>query len=113
MESIRCLECGMQVPADVRRCPKCDNHLDRQTDGTTVTVDIAHHGEQVREALHKLEANVKETKRGVAQSLRLIVGAGAIRDAVLARMMEYERRKVILRYQIEDDNAGAIMVTLK
>ncbi len=108
-----CLECGMEVGRDVRRCPKCDNRLDLQTDGSTVTMDIAHHGERVRESLIKLDAGIRETKLGFAANLRIIVGSGAIRDAVLARLMEYERRKVILFHYLESDNAGVVMVRLK
>ncbi len=113
MATIICLNCGMQVPVDIRRCPKCDNHLDRQTDGSTITIDIAHHGEKVRDALRKLEAHIKETKRGVAQNLKIIVGTGTIRDAALARIMDYERRRVIITHRLEGENAGAILVKLK
>jgi hypothetical protein len=103
----------MQVPGDIRRCPKCDNQLDRQTDGSTVTIDIAHHGERVSDALRKLERDIKEAKKGVAANLRLIVGSGAIRDAVLARLMDYESRGVIITHRLEGENAGAILVVLK
>ncbi len=113
MATIICLNCGMQVPVDIRRCPKCDNQLDRQTDGSTITIDIAHHGEKVRDALRKLEAHIKETKRGVAQNLKIIVGTGTIRDAALARIMDYERRRVIITHSLEGENAGAILVKLK
>ncbi|MCZ6501641.1 MAG: hypothetical protein O6945_03905 [Gammaproteobacteria bacterium] len=113
MGAITCLNCGMHVSEQIRRCPKCDNHLDQQTDGSTVTIDIAHHGEKVRDALRKLEAHIKETKCGVAQYLKIIVGTGAIRDAALARIMDYERRRVIITHRLEGDNAGAILVTLK
>ena len=111
--TITCLDCGMQVPDDIRRCPKCDNQLDRQSDGSTVTIDIAHHGERVADALRKLDRDIKETKKGVAANLRLIVGSGSIRDAVLARLTDYERRGVIITHQLEGKNAGAILVVLK
>lgn len=111
--TIVCLDCGMQVPDDIRRCPKCDNRLDRQTDGSTITIDIAHHGERVRDALRKLERDIKETKKGVAANLRLIVGSGSIRDVVLARLIDYESRGVIITHQLEGENAGAILVVLK
>ena len=111
--TIVCLDCGMQVPGDIRRCPKCDNQLDKQTDGSTVTTDIAHHGERVRDALRKLERDIKETKKGVAANIRLIVGSGSIRDAVLARLMDYEHRGVIITHRLEGENAGAILVVLK
>jgi len=108
-----CLDCGMLVPEDIRRCPKCDNQLDRQTDGSTLTIDIAHQGENVSEAMRKLEAQVRDARRGVAQNLRVIVGSGAIRDAAIARVADYERRQVIVAHQLEGNNAGAILVKLK
>ena len=113
VETVVCLDCGMQVRQDIRRCPKCDNQLDQQTDGSTVTIDIAHQGERIRDALRKLESHIKETKRGVAQYLRIVVGSGAIREAALARMMDLERRRVIISHQLDRDNSGAISVKLK
>ncbi len=103
----------METSRDIRHCPKCDNQLDEQTDGSTVTVDIAHHGEKVRDALRKLERDLKETKSGIAGNLRLVVGSGSIRDAVLARLADYERRGVIIQYDLEGANAGAVLVRLK
>jgi hypothetical protein len=103
----------MLVSHDTRHCPKCDNRLDKQTDGSTITIDIAHHGERVGDALRKLDRDLKETRRGIAANLRLIVGSGSIRDAVLARLMDYERRGVIKSHELEGHNAGAILVTLK
>ncbi len=113
MGTTSCLNCGMLVHDGVRRCPKCDNPLDRQTDGSTVTIDIAHQGERVHEALRELETAIKETRRGMAKNLRVIIGSGAIRDAVIARVADYERRQVIISHQLEGNNAGAIIVRLK
>lgn len=103
----------MLVDTETRHCPKCDNRLDQQTDGSTTTIDIAHHGERVRDALRKLDAEIKLTKRGVAAHLRIVVGSGAIREAVLARLMDLEYRKVIISHGLEEGNAGAILVKLK
>jgi hypothetical protein len=98
---------------DIRRCPKCDNQLDLQTDGSTITIDIAHHGERVRDALHKLESQTKLAKRGVTAYLRIVVGSGVIREAVLSRLMDLEYRGVIMSHELEQDNAGSILVQLK
>ena len=108
-----CLDCGMLTGGDVRFCPKCDNPLDQQTDGSTETIDIAHHGETVSEALRKLDAEIKLAKRGVIAYLRVVVGSGAIREAVLARLMDLEYRKVVISHELEGGNAGAILVQLK
>jgi hypothetical protein len=108
-----CLNCGMHVNARDRRCPKCDNHLDAQTDGSTITVDIAHHGERVRDALQKMNSEVKHARAGVAQYLRLIVGSGVIREEVMMSLRDLEFRKVIIRADFESENSGAILVQLK
>jgi len=103
----------MLTGSDIRHCPKCDNQLDQQTDGSTMTVDIAHHGERVRDALQKLDSQIKLAKRGVSAYLRVVVGSGSIREAVLARLLDLEYRKVIVTHELEGENAGAILVQLK
>ena len=113
MENIICLNCGMTTSDRERRCPKCDNRLDLQTDGSTISVDIAHHGERVHEALNKLQKELKFARTGIAQYLRLIVGTGVIRDEAMATLADLERRKVILRFDLEHENSGAILVKLK
>jgi len=39
-----CLNCGMSVNAAMSFCLKCDNALNLQHDGSTITVDIAYQG---------------------------------------------------------------------
>ena len=108
-----CLNCGMRLDAQVRLCPKCDNPLDEQTDGSTITVDIAHNGERVHEALKKLRRRVKEARNGVSQNIRFVVGSGAIREEALATLADMQRRGVIIQQHVEPSNAGAILVKLK
>lgn len=103
----------MAVGDRERRCPKCDNRLDLQTDGSTISVDIAHQGERVHDALKKLRREVKSTRGGVAQYLRLVVGTGVIREEAMRTLQDMERRKVIIRYDIDNENSGAILVKLK
>ena len=108
-----CLNCGMRIDRDERRCPKCDNQLDEQTDGSTITVDIAHNGERVHEALRKMHDLVEAANRGVAQYIRFIVGSGIIREEAMMSLENLERRGVIVRQEIERGNRGAILVKLK
>lgn len=113
MKNVTCLNCGMTLSSQERRCPKCDNRLDQQTDGSTVTVDIAHHGERVRDALQKMNRSIKEAKGGVAQYLRLIVGSGVIREEVMMSLRDLEQRRVIIQFDLEGQNSGAYLVKLK
>ena len=111
--SISCLSCGMSITREARRCPKCDNRLDLQTDGSTATVDIAHQGERVRDALQKLNVAITETRSGVARNLRVIVGSGVIREEVMLRLRELEHQKAIIRFGLEGRNDGAFLIQLK
>ena len=108
-----CLNCGMRIDRNVRRCPKCDNQLDEQTDGSTITVDIAHNGERVHEALRKMNRQVEAANRGVAQYIRFIVGSGVIREEAIMSLGDLERRGTIVHQEIERGNGGAILVKLK
>lgn len=108
-----CLACGMSVDDFVSHCPKCDNDLEQQHDGSVITVDIAHQGERVHEALEKMEREINSARRGVAQHLRLIVGSGLIRDNVLLRLRDFEFRGDIKEFDSENNNPGSVLVKLK
>lgn len=111
--TLHCLECGMTVDSSHRYCPKCDNDLRSQTDGSTITVDISHHGEIVRDAQRKLEKSLSEAQQGLASKLRVVVGGGLIREQVLSDLRTFEHRGDIRGFTAEAHNAGAILVTLK
>lgn len=113
MTEYYCLECGMLIDRRQRRCPKCDNRLDLQTDGSTITIDIAHHGERVRDALQKMNHAIRDTKGGFAKYLRLVVGTGVIREEVEISLREAEHRRQIVRFDVEGRNPGAFLVQLK
>ncbi len=108
-----CLNCGMSFSAGTSHCPKCDNDLDLQHDGSTITVDIAHHGETVREALRKMQSEIDSARKGVATSIRLVVGSGLIRDEVLLSLRDLEFRGDIKDFDRESPNPGAVLVRLK
>ncbi len=110
---ITCLNCGMVLDHFIDVCPKCDNALDRQHDGSTITVDIAHQGERVREALHKMHEEIERARKGVALHLRFIVGSGLIRDEVMLALRDAQFRGDIQDFDAEGTNRGAILVRLK
>ena len=108
-----CLECGMSLAETMQRCPKCDNDLSTQHDGSTITVDIAHQGERVSEALIKMQQEVDLAKKGVALRMRLIVGSGPIREEVMLALRDSEYRGEIRDFDLEPKNPGALIISLK
>ena len=108
-----CLQCGMSIKFHVNICPKCDNNLERQTDGSTLTVDIAHKGERVHEALEKMEDAIAIAKSGTTQFLNLIVGGGVIREDVLQTLVKVERLGEIESFEQDNQNAGIVIIKLK
>jgi len=108
-----CLNCGMSVSATLSSCPKCDNALNLQHDGSTITVDIAHQGERVSEALRKMQREIDLARQGVAMSIRLVVGSGLIREEVLLALRDLKFRGDIIEFDSESSNGGAVLVRLK
>ena len=108
-----CLECGMSVSETMIYCPKCDNALNLQHDGSTITVDIAHQGERVSEALRKMQSEIDLARKGVAMCIRLVVGSGLIRDEVLLALRDLKFRGDIRDFDLESANVGAVLVRLK
>ena len=108
-----CLDCGMSFSEDTRYCPKCDNALEHQHDGSTITVDIAHDGERVSEALRKMQSEFDMARKGVAANIRLVVGSGLIRDEVLLALRDLEFRGDVKDFDLEPTNAGTVLVRLK
>lgn len=117
-----CLLCGMQLSVPVpdygedipgATCIKCDSALYRQSDGSTLTVDIAHHQETVAQALEKMDHALNAAWQGYERGVRLVVGGGAIRDAVLGELMFQRQAGRILGFRQESPNRGAVLVTLR
>ena len=97
----------------MQHCPKCDNDLSTQHDGSTITVDIAHQGERVSEALRKMQCEVDLARKGVAMRIRLIVGSGLIREEVMFALRDLEYRGEIVSFDLEQKNPGAVLINLK
>ncbi|MGM0631814.1 MAG: hypothetical protein ACQETO_01435 [Pseudomonadota bacterium] len=117
-----CLYCGMLQPVPVAdfgespggtRCIKCDDPLYGQGDGSRITVDIAHHNETVAQALDKMERVLNDAWLDHVSSVRLIVGGGAIHDAVVGELLFQHRAGRLLAYREEAPNRGAVLVHLR
>lgn len=116
-----CLNCGMQhmlQPGSIidrcnqQFCIKCDASLWELSDGSTVTVDIAHNRETVAEAVAKLNRALEDVwRRSYAANLRVVMGGGLIRDAVLAELHYRHHSGVVLGYQ--EENRGAVLVRIR
>jgi hypothetical protein len=122
MKSLRreCLNCGMLhslPPTDISErgrehpCVKCDAALMQQGDGSVITVDIAHARESVPEALAKFDAALQHCWNSYASALRLIVGGGLIREAVLAEI--YFRRQKGILLDFAEENRGAVIIYIR
>ncbi|MEX2365689.1 MAG: hypothetical protein WD601_03735 [Pseudohongiellaceae bacterium] len=117
-----CLNCGMWVPVPVPgpgdeipsvRCPKCDDLLFRQTDGSILTADIAHQQETVRQALEKMDSLIAEAVTAYFKSVRLIVGSGLIREEVHGQLHYLLSRGAIISWSQEGRNQGAVLVQIR
>ncbi|MDP3518256.1 MAG: hypothetical protein Q8S94_13910 [Pseudohongiella sp.] len=116
-----CLNCGMQyqeaVPDIADRaqdpaCIKCDSPMFSLSDGSTLTADIAHHHETVVKALNKFELVLNQAwQQSHAENLRLIVGGGLIRDAVLAELFFKKSRGTVLDFS--EENRGAVLIRIR
>lgn len=103
----------MDVSVGTQRCPKCDGELAQQTNGDVLTEDIAHHRETIREALAKLQRLMAEAERTRAAGLRLVVGTGLIREAVVAELATLKHRGEIRDFDQDGPNRGALRVVLR
>ena len=117
-----CLHCGMTVTSAALAldelpptlcCPKCDQNMYQQSDGSCLTVDIAHGRETRAQALNKLDASLLEGWAGYCRDLRVIVGGGVIRDEVMGQLQFYRDTRRLLEYREESPNRGAIRVRLR
>jgi len=116
-----CLSCGMhhhQLAPDIADrareplCIKCDSPIFSLSDGSTITVDIAHHRETVVQAVEKFELTLNRVwKQTHAQTLRLIVGGGLIRDAVLAELYFKKSRGTVLDFS--EENRGSLIIRIR
>ena len=109
----RCVECSFPVTDSDTVCPKCDARLVGQTDGSTVTIDIAHGKQRIHQAIEQLRSSVAIQQRNTTQFLRVIVGGDRIRKAALIELQSMQAHGLIEQFGQDDNNRGAMMVLLK
>lgn len=117
-----CQLCGMRLRVPVSEygehhpeaiCIKCDSPLFFQSDGSVLTADIAHQRETVAQALEKMDQVLNAAWLGYEQSVRLVIGGGAIREAVLGALTYQRRAGRIVGFRLESSNRGAVVVDLR
>ncbi|MDT8399240.1 MAG: hypothetical protein RQ899_11550 [Pseudomonadales bacterium] len=94
-------------------CPKCDADLFAQTDGSCLTVDIAHQGETISDAVDKMTQVLARARAGYYGSVRLIVGGGRIHDEIAAHLYFLQQQGRIISCQEAGGNPGAILVRIR
>lgn len=117
----QCLVCGLEhrlvAPSLLDRveepvCIKCDSPLFSLGDGSQLTVDIAHQHETVKQALAKFEQTLERVwQTTYASDLRLVVGGGLIRDAVLAELHFRKSQGTVTDFI--EENRGAVQIRLR
>jgi dsDNA-specific endonuclease/ATPase MutS2 len=115
-----CPSCGF--PIDRRNlpavCPKCDEDLLRAKARKLLSVDLAHRGETVSQALAKLDKAVSECVWHGHPSLKVIHGHGSgggasrIKPQVLAALRKHAERLGAVIEQ-DGDNPGAHVLRFK
>jgi hypothetical protein len=109
----RCLECCFPIAESDTNCPKCDSPLAGQTDGSTVTIDIAHNKQRIHQAIEQLRSSIELHHQSTTQFLRVIVGGDRIRKAAIAELQQLQLRGLIVQFGQDDKNSGAMIVLLK
>lgn len=101
-----------QVPPHLL-CPKCDQNMYLQHDGSFLTRDIAHSRETVVRALEKLDKLLLDGWRSHGRGVRIIVGGGLIREQVLGQLYYYRSRGIVREFREDSPNHGAIVAVLR
>jgi hypothetical protein len=96
----------------MKTCPKCDAPIRERSNGQLKCVDVAHSGEDLEQALHKLERAIDDAIHGNFRGIKVIHGRGSttgisrIKPHILASMKraarDYDGKVVADR-----DNPGA------
>ncbi len=109
---VRCSQCGMLYDISTGRCPKCDTPPYQENRRATLTVDIAHHGQRMHDAIEQFEEALQQARDQGYGYLRLIVGSGKINKELALDLETARWRGLIKSYQYDDPNLGAYLVKL-
>jgi hypothetical protein len=109
---VNCATCGMVYSISAGRCPKCDARPFSENRRATLTIDIAHGGQRVHEALVEFQEALEMAQEQGYGYLRLIVGSGRINQELARDLEAAIWRGQIKNYQYEDPNKGAYLVRM-
>lgn len=109
---ISCANCGMVFSITDARCPKCDTRPFQENRKATLTIDIAHQGQRLHEALEEFEEALELAREQGFGFLRLIVGSGKINRELAKDLDTAMWRGLIRDYRHEDPNKGAYLVRM-
>lgn len=109
---VNCANCGMTFNISAGRCPKCDTRPFSENRKATLTLDIAHQGQRLHEALEEFEEALELAREQGYGYLRLIVGSGKINRELAKDLDTAMWRGLIKDYRHEDPNKGAYLIRM-
>ena len=95
-----------------KTCPKCDSAIENQFQPSTLTVDVAHNKETVKQALIKLHRVLKKNEVMKHRQIRVIVGSKIIRAEVIKELETLKRQKAIFGFKTDGENSGALVIRM-
>ena len=112
-KKILCQFCGMSLFNTSKTCPKCDSDIENQYQSNTLTVDVAHNKETVKQAIDKLYQIIERNQNMKHRQIRVIVGSKLIREEVMRELEMLKRRKAIVDFRMDEGNSGALIMRME
>ena len=112
-KKILCQFCGMSLLNTSKTCPKCDSDIEDQYHPTTLTVDVAHNKETVKQAIDKVHQVIEKNQIMKHRQIRIIVGSKRIREEVMYELETLKRGKAIFDFGMDGKNSGALLIRME
>ena len=112
-KKILCQFCGMSLFSASKTCPKCDSDIESQYHSTTLTVDVAHNKETVKQAIDKVYQVIEKNQIMKHRQIRIIVGSKKIREEVMNELEALKRGKAIFDFGMDGKNSGAFLIRME
>ena len=112
-KKVLCQFCGMSLFNTSKTCPKCDSEIEDQYNSNTLTVDVAHNKETVKQAIDKLYQVIERNQIMKHRQIRIIVGSKMIKEEVMNELEALKRAKAILDFGMDAKNSAAILIRLE
>ena len=112
-KKVLCQFCGMSLFNTSKTCPKCDSDIEGQYHPTTLTVDVAHNKETVKQAIEKLYQVIEKNQIMKHRQIRIIVGSKMIKEEVMNELEALKRGKAISDFGLDGKNSGALLIRME